>query len=178
MRAHATFARVSDFAEQANRMPHVADHLARLFRDSGYWHELQGWYVTYTKRWRARLPWSIGQYGTMFPSGAAVESQLVETFADLLGTSGTSLPLLSVAAQRVAAWRPTEARVLLRELAGSESHPLSRRTLALAALHAGEVATVIRGMLQQHEENALVLAMLEDVGFKKKAVPLATDFSG
>ena len=178
MRRQSLFKRVADLAEIAPRMPHASDHLARLFRDSEHWRDLQEWYVSYAKRWRTRLPWSVGQFGTMFPSSATVGPAVVDTFGHALEARGTPLPILSVAAQRVAAWRPAEARLLLREAAGAEGHPLATRSLALAALHAGEVRNVVRGMLQQHEENAAILAMLEDSGFDKRAVPVSADFSG
>jgi hypothetical protein len=32
-------------------------------------------------------------------------------------------------------------------------------------------------MLQQHEENALILAMLEDTNFVKSAIPVSADFA-
>src|SRR5205823_6966653 len=39
MRKHGVFDRVDDFVGAAERMPHCADGLARLFRDSGKWRE-------------------------------------------------------------------------------------------------------------------------------------------
>ena len=52
---------------------------------------------------------------------------------------------------------------------------MARRSLGLASLHAGEVKNVVRKLLQ-HEENGLVLALLEDVNFNKRAVPVTADF--
>jgi hypothetical protein len=178
MREHQVYTRVEDVARAVPRLPHAPDHLARLFRDSGYWHNLQDSYVSYARRWRNRLPWTVGQLGTMFPSGSSVKPALRDLFAETLSSGNVPLPLLSLAAQRLAAWRPAEARLLLRDAAQTESHPLARRTLALAAIHAGEAKNVVRQMLQQHEENALILAMLEDVGFTKQAVPVSADFAG
>ena len=132
--------------------------------------------MSYAKRWRARLPWSVAQLGTMFPSAGAVEPALREFFAEVLSAGGAPLPLLTVAAQRLAAWDPNNARVLIREAAENESHPMVRRSLGLAALHAGEVTNVVRKLLQQDEENGLVLAMLEEANFEKRAVPVTVDF--
>jgi Reverse transcriptase (RNA-dependent DNA polymerase) len=178
MRDNELYERLDEIADATARMPHVADHLARLYRDSEYWKELEEWYPAYGRRWRKRLPWSVGQFGTMFPSSGVVSDDVHEFFVEVVETPGTPLPLLAVAAQRLAAWVPADARPILRAAADSESHPLARRIIGLAALHAGEVKTVVRRILQQHEENALVLAMLEDTGFKKSAVPVSTDFAG
>ncbi|MCA1703918.1 MAG: hypothetical protein LC808_11885, partial [Actinobacteria bacterium] len=52
MRDHSLYGAVPDFAENAERMPHVADSLARLFRDSIHWRDMQRWYVEY-----ATSPW-------------------------------------------------------------------------------------------------------------------------
>ena len=178
MRDETLFKRVPDLIGVADRMPQGADHLARLFRDSEHWRDLQQWYVDYARRWRARLPWSVGQFGTMFPSGAKVEPHVVDSFGEALSTPGAPLPVLSVAAQRIAAWRPEEARLVLREAARLESHPLATRSLALAALHAGEVRNLVRRLLRQHEENAAILAMLEQSNFDKRSVRVSKDFSG
>ena len=178
MREHDLFDRVPEITAQVSRLPHGADHLARLFRDSGVWADVQDGYVTYAKRWRMRLPWAVSQLATMFPSNKRVAPSLREFFAGALSSAGTPLPLITVAAQRLAAWDPKEARVLIREAARQESHPMTRRSLGLAAIHAGELKSVVRKLLQQNEENALILAMLEDVDFNKKAVPVTADFAG
>jgi hypothetical protein len=178
MREHEVFDRVGDVANVAAQLPHAADHVARLFRDSGHWRDLTDWYVSYAKRWSPRLPWSVAQLGTMFPSGEAADSGVADLFAEVLAGPNAALPLLSLAAQRLAAWKPDDARVLLRDAANKESHPLARRTLGLASIHAGEVKNVVRKLLQQHEENALILAMLEDSDFEATAAPVAADFAG
>lgn len=56
MRQHELFERVEDFAKSAVRMPHASDGLARLFRDSGLWHDLQKWFVDYEQS--AGAPWT------------------------------------------------------------------------------------------------------------------------
>jgi hypothetical protein len=178
MREHEVHDRIGEIADVADRLPHAADHLARLFRVSEHWRAMQEWYVAYLRRWQKRLPWSVAQFGTMFPSDKAVDAAVRDAYADILATPGTPLPLLTLAAQRLASWDAAEARVLIRETAASESHPLSRRSLGLAALHADEVKTMVRQILQQHEENALVLAMLEDVDYVKNAVPVSADYAG
>jgi hypothetical protein len=178
MRDNELYGYTEGLAERADRMPHGADHLARLFRDSGKWREMQDWYVSYATRFAQRLPWSVGQFGTMFPSAQTVDRRLSDFFLTAVASPGTALPILSVAAQRAAAWRSDEARVVLREAADRAGHPLVVRTLALAALHAGETRQVVRGRLSQHEANRIVLAMLEDTSFDKRAIPVSSDFAG
>ena len=178
MREEQLFKRVPDLAGVADRMPHGSDHLARLFRDSEHWRDLQEWYADYARRWSVRLPWSVAQFGTMFPSNAKVETQVVERFGETLALPAAPLPVLSVAAQRMAAWRPDEARLVLKEAAKLDTPPLATRSLALAALHAGEVRPVVRRLLRQHEENAAILALLEESNFAKRAVRVSKDFSG
>jgi hypothetical protein len=128
MREHGAFDRVGDIADQAARMPHGSDHLARLFRDSEHWKELQEWYVSYAKRWTMRLPWAVSQLGTMFPTSATVDSPLRDLLAETLAASNAPIPLLSVAAQRLSAWSPPDARVLYEML------PLTRATHSPAEL--------------------------------------------
>ena len=48
---------------------------------------------------------------------------------------------------------------------------------ALAAVHAGATRNAVRKMLQKNEENELVLAMLEETNFSKKAIPVGTDYA-
>ena len=47
LRNHKLFDYVDPFVKVAEDMPHVADHLARLFRDSGAWRKLESWFVEY-----------------------------------------------------------------------------------------------------------------------------------
>jgi hypothetical protein len=175
MREHQLFDRVGELADCVERIPHGAMHLARLFRDSGYWRDMQTWYLDYADRWLQRLPWCVYQMGTMFPSGGDVDSKLTAFMADSLA-GRPPLPLASLAAQRLAAWAPAEARPLLREAADRESHPLVRRSIAFAAVHSGETRKVVRQMLNEHADNSVTLAMLEDARFAKSAIPVTSDF--
>jgi hypothetical protein len=61
LRRARIFDRVDEIAAAANRMPHLADVLARLFRDSGKWRDLQDWYVEYAGSERGRIEWSFAQ---------------------------------------------------------------------------------------------------------------------
>ena len=178
MRTHELFDRVPEISEHLERMPHAADHLARLLRDSGAWEGLQDWFVAYARRWHQRLPWAVGQFGTMFPAKAGVERSLIDYVSEVLTTGAAPLPLLTLACQRLSVWDPGEARVLIRDCANRESHPLSRRSLGIAALHAGEANSVVRNLLRQHEENSLILAMLEDTKFDVRAIPTSVDYTG
>lgn len=173
MRDH-TYARVSDFAEQASRMPHVADHLARLFRDSKYWHEMTDWYMDYATSPWGSIDWSVAQFGTMFPASASKDVGDLKThWAERL-SAVNALPLTSVAAQRLAAWDADLARVAIREAAKRADSPLHRRSLALAALSAGEEPAYVRSLLSEFEENQVTLAMLTDRRFR--TVKVSADF--
>lgn len=169
MREHEEFDRVNEFVEQAHRMPHVADHLARLFRDSGVWHELDEWYEDYAKGEWAMIPWSVAQLGTLFPVDEYYE-RTAHHFAEVLSSGQAPLPLTAVAAQRLASWDSDTARVAIREAAKTAQHPLVRRTLALAALASDEERPFIRGLLDEFEENSITSAMLEDRSFKPPKV--------
>ena len=166
-----------DLADAAERMPQGADHLARLFRDSGAWSDLQQWYVAYAKSNWGSIDWSVAQLGTMFPSKKRVAQELIEFTSEVVASNSQSLALASVAAQRVAAWKPSEARYTIREASQDTDHPLFRRSFALAAVGAGERRDVLRSSLSEFEENRLTLLMLEDFRFSKQHVPAKADFA-
>jgi hypothetical protein len=174
MREHSLFERVPDLADAAERMP---DHLARLFRDSGAWSDLQQWYVAYAKSNWGSIDWSVAQLGTMFPSKKRVAQELIDFTSEVVGSNSQSLALASVAAQRIAAWKPSEARYTIREASQDTDHPLFRRSFALAAVGAGERRDVLRSSLSEFEENRLTLLMLEDFRFSKQHVPAKADFA-
>lgn len=162
------------FVSVAHRMPHGADHLARLFREFGLWRELADWYVEYcASPWS--IEWSCGQFGTMFPAKEAVPIKVAGLFVEVLPRHN-SLPVSTIAAQRLAAWRPDDARELLRETAGGAADPLERRSLALAALSAREEVRVVEKLLREYKENEPTLLMLRDVAFR--APPVSKDYAG
>jgi hypothetical protein len=175
MRQTGRFERVPGFANVAERMPHAADILARLFRDSDYWRELDEWLVEYAGSDWAVSEWSVAQFSTMFPSHEDVPDSISSFLADRV-LANSSLPMLAVAAQRVSAWEPDDARVLIRERAENTAHPQERRILALSAVAAGEEPGFVRGLLSEFEENAPTLEMLKARRFRR--VPGAPDFTG
>ncbi len=173
MRWHAEYDRVGDLIENAHRMPHGADHLARLFRTSEVWRDLADWYLEYSTGQWSMLQWSVAQLGTMFPS-AEPNDAVRDHLAEVLGTGTSSLPLAALAGERLASWAPDTARVAIREAARDASHPQLRRVLALAGLAAGEERRFIRRLLGEFEENAVTLQMLENTNFR--ALRVAADF--
>jgi hypothetical protein len=178
MRDHELFDPVPEFAEKAERMPHVADALARLFRDSSYWREMGDWYVDYAGSPWGTIRWSVAQFGTMFPSQVGTPGDSLGRVKDLFMQTlheNVPLPLLGLAAQRLAAWNGDDARVALREAASISENPQYRRVLALALASAGEEKAVVRSMLSEFEENAPTREMLADRGFRVKVKP---DFEG
>lgn len=176
MRWHDEFRRVPDLVEVAERIPHGADHLARLFNASEAWRDLLEWYVQYSVGDWGSIEWSVAQLGTMFPSSEAPAKKLADFMAAVVEQNRGGLTLQVLAAQRITAWDRDTARVICREAANRADHPLQRRAFALAALSAGEPRTKVRRLLGEFEENNITLAMLEDTNFKKPTVK--ADFDG
>lgn len=175
MRWRNIYTRVAPLIKTAPHMPQGADSLARLFRDSGVWHDLTDWYLDYALGPWGKIDWSVAQLGTMFALNGHMPIALEEFFVSLLG-SNQSLALTALAAQRLAASGSDEVRYFLREAATFSDNPMHRRVLALSAIQAGEPRTVIRRILSEFEENSVTLEMLEDRGFRSvKPVP---DFTG
>lgn len=165
MRDRGVRYRIDDLVELAPRMPHVADALAPLFRESFTAPSLQEWFLDYARSDWAAFPWSVAQYSHMFTSGRSPQKGTREFFADVVQAPDTSLPLLAVAAQRLAAWDAGEARAAIRAAMSRASNPQARRILALSALGAGESRASVRRWLGQEEENRVTLDMLEAFGF-------------
>ena len=180
MRDHEVYGPVPDFAEKAHQMPHAADALARLFRDSEHWKELPEWYVDYAKSPWGSIRWSVAQLGTCFPSvikGAKSRKSVgvvCDYFLDLI-PENQPLPLIALAARRVAAWDKDNARSCFRMAADSSDDPHTRRILALASANAGEDRAVVRRMLSEFEENQVTLKMIKDRSYR---VPATADFEG
>jgi hypothetical protein len=174
MRKHEVFDRVEDFAERAERMPQGSDHLARLFRDSEAWRDLQDWYVEYAGTSWACIDWSTAQLGTMFPTSDPGTGVVRDHLASRIDDS--SLAIVGLAAQRLAAWDPDTARSAIRDASKRADNPALRRVLGLASLNAGEERSVVRKMLGEHEETQVTLRMLEEASFRRPRAK--ADFMG
>jgi hypothetical protein len=112
----------------------------------------------------------------MFSSDHPAGRDVQEALTGRLSRGNTPLPMMAVAAQRLAAWSPADARVVIGDAANKSTDALHRRVLALAGLHAGCRRREVRRWLQEHEENAPTLALLEDASFSP--LPLKPDFEG
>jgi hypothetical protein len=169
VREHKLGNMAQQFADHAERMPHGADAIARMFGETDRWRDLEDWYVSYSDSPWAAFDWSVGQLGTMFPSTdpgkGNVRQFLLEKTVQL-----PPLQTLALAAQRSAAWDKDRARQAIREAAKTANHPLQRRVLALAALAAGEERGFIRSILSEYEQNDTTLRMIEDRRFRPVAV--------
>jgi reverse transcriptase-like protein len=173
MRRHLFFDPIPGLVESADRMPHGADHLARVFRDSGAWRDLQDWYVSYAHGNWGSIDWSIAQFGTMFPTSKKPGSKVIDMMEEVLA-SDSSLSLTSLASQRLAAWDADRVRSALREAGKDTEKPSHRRVLSLAALAAGEQRHLVRKTLAEFEENLPLLEMLEDENFASP--PIVPDY--
>lgn len=165
MREHNNTYRVEDFIAQANRMPHAADALAKLFKVAFRSPILQEWFLDYARSDWASFQWSVGQYARMFPSRRRAQKVIRDFFSEVVADPHSSLPLLAVAANRLAAWDPSEARAVIHAAIASMSHPQSKRVLALAALQAKEPRATVRKWLRQEDKNDVTLRMLLHYNF-------------
>ena len=175
MRQHSQFDQVNDFADNAMRMPHGSPALARLFRDSDFWRDMQEWFVDYEQTGWGKIDWAVAQFGRMFPTGEKPSQPLVDHMAECL-SRGSPLALTALAAQRLAAWTADSARQVIRARMDAATHPLERRVLALAALSVQEEPGLIRALLDEYEENSVTLRMIEQRDFQP--LPVKPDFSG
>ncbi len=174
MRRHHRFQRVEELVAVADRMPHASDSLARLFRESGKHADLGEWFVEYLHSNWSKIQLGPARFGTMFPSAEAPPRIVIEALSERVMAGGVSLSLLSLAAQRLAAWEKDDARSLFRELAKTADHPQVRRVLALAALNAGETRHWVSRLLGEFQENAVTLNLLRERRFNP--VPPTADF--
>jgi hypothetical protein len=178
IREHKAFHLVAGFIDAALRIPHAADHLARLFRDSGDWKNLQQWYIEQVRDFGKSLAWTTYHLGTMFPSGEHPGNDFVKFWADQL--SKGDLPPLHVplAAQRLAAWNADVARSAIQSAVRQPAYdnPFAIRALALAARAAGIPPAETRQWLHQFFETEVTLRYLE--GNKMRAPHPTADFAG
>lgn len=178
MRKHKIFNHVGSFADLAHRLPHGADHLARLFRDSEAWRDLSDWYSEVAWRFQDDLPWVSYQLATMFPSSGEPSRRVIDYFAD--GLSSGDLPeiMVPVAAERLSAWDSDNARLVLQEAVrlGRYESPFACRSLAFAGLAAGVPRLTIQRMLGQFQETIIVRQFLDARNFKPAQV--SRDFGG
>jgi len=178
IRSHEAYELVPAFVEAALRLPHAADHLARMLRDSEIWRELGEWYVENSRRYNHSLTWTMYHLGTMFPSDEKPSDALVQYWIEDLVKG--DLPLLHVplAAQRLSAWDAQAARAAIREAARQPAyqHPFVTRALALAGRSAGVSPTDVRQLLGQFAETDVTHKFL--AARSMKAVKPAPDFAG
>lgn len=165
MRRQRVESRITRLVEATPLMPHAADHLGRAFRDFGLWRTHDDWFVEYSNGPWSKISWSVAQIGTMFPSKKRPSTAVIDRFDSFL-SERSSFPLFALSAQRMAAWDSRRARDLFHDLVRVADHPQERRIIGLAAATAGEESRFIRKILSEYEENQLVLAVLQDRGFK------------
>ncbi len=177
MKTHKRFRKLRSIQGVANRMPHVADHLGRLFRDSKRAPRMQDWFLDYCSSPWGKVEWPVAQFATMFPSDRKLMSKgVIDHLATELAENANSLPLLALAAQRLAAWNPRLAIDAIEASIPRVSGPLERRVLALAGLNAGAPAEQVQRWLNDFPENAITVSLLREMSF----VPLVyeLDFAG
>jgi|SRR6266568_3730267 len=175
MRKNSIKYRVADLRDRAPRMPHAADILVPLFKSNFANEELQDWFLDYaTSEW-SMFEWSVAQYGRMFPSSEKPQAKIKEFFAKAVEDANSSIPMRSLACQRLAAWDPSEARAVIRSGISRVANPHARRAMALAALNAGEQRVIIKRWLDQAPENNITLQMLDHHNFR--AIKVVADYA-
>jgi hypothetical protein len=165
---------VPSLVDATPRIPHGADHLARLYRDSEHWRDLEGWYVDYAGSSWASLSWTTAQLATMFPSADVGRGVVRDFLAARIGEH-PEIVMNAVAVQRVAQWAPDMARQAIHEAARSAGEPHERRILAMTAVALGDEPAFVRSLLNEFDENQVTLAMLEDRQFRP--LPVSADFA-
>jgi Reverse transcriptase (RNA-dependent DNA polymerase) len=178
IRKYRAFHLVAGFLDSALRIPHAADHLARLFRDSGDWKSLQQWYIGIVREFGKSLTWSTYHLGTMFPSREHPGDEFVRFWAEQL-SQGDLPPLhLPLAAQRLAAWNANVARSAIQSAVRQPAydHPFAIRALAIAGRAAGIPAAEARQWLRQFLETEVTLRYLD--GNRMRAPRPTADFAG
>lgn len=176
MRSAKKLKRAPDLLSSAHRMPHGADHLARLFRESIGIADYQDWFLAYVKSPWASYEWAIANFGTALTSGGRRPRKATrDYFAAVLADGRTSLPLFALAAQRMSTWDPDGCRLALREAVRSTSSPHLLRVAAFAGIASGEPRTTVRQWLSG-PENRLSRDFLEDRAFR--ALRPTRDYAG
>lgn len=176
MRSYKKFIKAPDLLSCAHRMPHGADHLARLFRESIGIAEYQDWFLDYVKSPWASYEWAIANFGTALRShGRRPRKATRDYFAAVLADGRTSLPLFALAAQRMSHWDPDNCRLALREAVRSSRSPHHLRVAAFAGIASGEPRTTVKRWLAG-PENRLSLDFLESRDFR--ALSVTHDYIG
>ncbi len=165
MRDHGHQYRSDDIMELAARMPHVADTWGRLMQGNFKRDKLQDWFLDYTGSGWATHDWAVAQFARMLPSSCVPRQAVRDYFANAVRDSNTSIAMLSVAAQRLCVWDPSEGRAACRDAMKRAGTPHARRVLALAALGVGERKATVRKWLDADKENFTTLRMLEARSF-------------
>ena len=162
--SHQQFAHVARFEERCHLMPHAADALGRLFRDSGA-HLNAGWDAPLARRFMHASDWAVAQLGTMFPVGERLSGDIVELFESDFLNSG-SVALTGLAAQRLATWEGIKAREPIRACGRSTESAHIRRIVALTDLSLDLDRDFIDGLLADVAECRPTQEMLVDRGYR------------
>jgi hypothetical protein len=165
MQEHQVFDMLGELVACAERMPHVADSLARLFKDTGRWRDLQSWFLDLWKGPFKRIPWTLGKYAEMFPRSPVPDRSVRDFLAETLAEGQLPDVVVPTVAARLVEWDPSTIGAI--QAAGARyENPFCRRALALAGLQAGAPRREATQLLREHAENRPLLLFLEDTGFR------------
>jgi hypothetical protein len=151
---------VQRIIDVAPRMPHAADAIADLVRNSGHWRKLGAWYVDYAESTWGRMKWSVYQMAHSFPVEEKATKKVIDFFARKLEDQSLPSYMLPLVAHRLSRWMPDDARELFREVARQTEHPFELRALAYAGLACGVGRSDVKRWLGEFPESDIVLKFL------------------
>ncbi|MEO0592667.1 MAG: RNA-directed DNA polymerase [Myxococcota bacterium] len=161
----------------APRLPHGADHVARLFRYFQMGSDLQHWFVEMCSSGWSEQHWALAQYISVFEDVDSPDTELVGLLEGLLEKRSSTRAQLAVgvaAARMLCRWYPKHAIDVVRSALSRTEHPMEIRALVLLGNEYSEERSRTRRWLKKHEDNVATLKALEWRSFKVKAqLPVA-----
>lgn len=170
---YQVFDRRAEWQANVGYIPHGADSFGRYLRGAGegdpaLWGDLSVWFREFEGTAWSQLDWVSAQVALAFPT-SQLQEPVLEVLRDWLETSN-NLQKIAIAAQRIAALRPTLCRSTIRARVDRTGDPLVLRLFALGLLSAGENWAAVEEVLKRDERNMLLLRWLRKNQWKSPTV--------
>jgi hypothetical protein len=149
-----------------DRVPHAADHAARMAQMLELHHGRSGWFTGYYGSQFARVRWAPGRLLLMFPSSERPEPALIDLAVAALSEVGVGPVMLAAAATRLVGWLERDAVDLLRAAIEKSETALDTRVLAMAALSAGESHARVARQIGRFDDLATTSKYLEATDYR------------
>ena len=150
-----------------DRIGYAADHLARLVRRSGKWHDYIEWFQQSLRRHPLRTDWVPHAWSQMFPQKALpVEmGQVSDAYGERIQTGRMPFTLLPSALTQLCRWRQGDLIDYCRQAASQAVHPFEMRAIGLAAAgEEGRATSEVRAWLGTTFETNIARLALEKYG--------------